>query len=59
MKTNLDPEYKANPSSSFVSETVRTYFDKLYYKTNQHLKAKLRMQAKYKSSEPGPGLYDL
>ena len=50
LKKEVEPDYKANPSSSFVSETVRTYFDKLLFKTNQHFKARLRMQANYKSS---------
>ena len=52
------PDYKYNPSSTFVSDTVRTHFDSLYFKTNQNFKAKIRMKSNYKAPEPGPGQYD-
>lgn len=43
------PEYKYNPSSTFVSDTVRTHFDSLYFKTNQNFKAKIRMKSNFKA----------
>lgn len=54
MSKSAVPKYKLNRSSGFASDTVRTYFDNLYFKTNQQMKAELRKQTGYKDVMPRP-----
>ncbi|CAD8119227.1 unnamed protein product [Paramecium sonneborni] len=54
-----DEKKKKNKSPAFLSETVRSYYDKLIYKTNREINAGLRKQINYKDQySPGPGQYN-
>lgn len=49
--------FERQPSSSFISSSVRSYFNNIYYETNQDAKAQLREVINFKSDRPGPGQY--
>jgi len=52
------PEDKIDQASAhFKSNTVRTYFDSLIYKTNINETAKIRDMAHFKAKDPAPGQY--
>ncbi|CAD8101748.1 unnamed protein product [Paramecium primaurelia] len=54
-----DEKKRKNKSPAFLSETVRSYYDKLIYKTNREINAGLRKQINYKDQySPGPGQYN-
>jgi hypothetical protein len=38
----LEERHRKNGSPAFLSETVRSYYDKLIYKTNREINAGLR-----------------
>ena len=50
---------KSKHSSSFVSGSVRSFFDNLLFQTNHDEKARERLQKKYKGDMVGPGSYEL
>jgi hypothetical protein len=53
------PEDKAGLSvGHFRSNTARTYFDSLIYKSNVDATIKERAKSIFKTKEPGPGQYD-
>lgn len=55
----IKPEDKVNqPSSHFKSNTVRTYFDSIIYKTNLSETAKNREGSNFKTKDPAPGQYE-
>ena len=54
----LEERRRKNGSPAFLSETVRSYYDKLIYKTNREINAGLRRQINYKDQAPGPGSYN-
>ncbi|CAD8092784.1 unnamed protein product [Paramecium primaurelia] len=55
----VDEKKRKNKSPAFLSETVRSYYDKLIYKTNREINAGLRKQINYKDQySPGPGQYN-
>lgn len=41
------PRYKANPSSGFASESVRSYCDQIVYNTNSEMKVKILLYIIY------------
>ncbi|CAD8185804.1 unnamed protein product [Paramecium octaurelia] len=59
-KYNIAEEKKKkNRCPAFLSETVRSYYDKLIYKTNREINAGLMKQINYKDQySPGPGQYN-
>ena len=46
-------------SPAFVSDSVRSFFDKIIFETNHDSKARQREYLKYKSKVIGPGTYDI
>lgn len=52
-----DKPLERHPSSSFVSNSARSYLDNIVYETNQDAKAQLRDRINFKSDKPGPGQY--
>ncbi|CAD8071620.1 unnamed protein product [Paramecium primaurelia] len=59
-KYNIVEEKKRrNGSPAFLSESVRSYYDQLIYKTNREINAGLRKQINFKDQySPGPGQYN-
>lgn len=56
----MKPEDKIpQPSAHFKSNTVRTYFDSLFYKTNISETAKARDLSHFKTKDPAPGHYEV
>jgi hypothetical protein len=51
-------KHNVHPTSSFVSESIRSFFDNIIYETNQDTKAQLRDRINFKSDRPGPGYYE-
>ena len=49
--------HKSQHSSSFVSGSVRSFFDRIIFETNHDEKARQREYEKYKSEMVGPGSY--
>ena len=47
------------PSSAFKSESIRSFFDNIYFETNKDKLAKLREINHYKSEKIGPAEYNL
>jgi hypothetical protein len=47
------------PSAAFKSESIRSFFDQIYFETNQERLAQERWDKKYKSKGVGPGNYNL
>jgi hypothetical protein len=47
------------PSAAFKSESIRSFFDQIYFDTNHDKVAKEREEQKYKAGRVGPGNYQL
>jgi hypothetical protein len=47
------------PMAAFKSESIRSFFDHIYFETNQEKLAKEREFNNYKSKKVGPGKYNL
>lgn len=47
------------PSSAFKSESIRSFFDQIFFETNQEKLAKERELNKYKVKGVGPGNYNV
>jgi hypothetical protein len=45
------------PSNFFKSDTVKSYFDEIYYHTQSSLKAEIRRKLGFKNPYPAPGSY--
>jgi hypothetical protein len=54
VNTNHDAK---NATSSFASQSIRSHFDNIIYKTNIKDLAHLREYIHYKDAAPGPGHY--
>lgn len=50
---------KAVPSAAFKSESIRSFFDNIYFDTNQDRLAMEREENKYKGEGVGPGKYNI
>ena len=50
---------KAVPSAAFKSESIRSFFDNIYFDTNQDRLAMEREEKKYKGEGVGPGKYNI
>lgn len=60
--TDYDPKEissKAVPSAAFKSESIRSFFDNIYFDTNQDRLAMEREVKKYKGEGVGPGKYNI
>ncbi len=59
---DYNPKYissKEVPSAAFKSESIRSFFDNIYFDTNQDRVAIQREEKKYKGEAVGPGKYNI